>query len=73
LINTSNGELGQFASGLLSAVTRGPAMLMNHFWFICVTGAAFWCSFLMDKPEDTAWMVGHLPRERRLMTQYGPK
>jgi putative permease len=68
LIYTASGEFGQLGQWLLSqSLASLPMLLTILVYLILVPILVFF--FLMDNQKITGWMVGHLPRERRLMTR----
>jgi len=68
LIYTASGEFGQLGQLLLSqSLASLPMLLTILVYLILVPILVFF--FLMDNQKITGWMVGHLPRERRLMTR----
>lgn len=68
LMHTASGEFGQLGQWLLSqSLASLPMLLTILVYLILVPILVFF--FLMDNQKITGWMVGHLPRERRLMTR----
>ncbi|PKM30142.1 MAG: AI-2E family transporter [Gammaproteobacteria bacterium HGW-Gammaproteobacteria-11] len=63
-----NTELGQFGQWLLSqSLASLPMLLTILVYLVLVPILVFF--FLMDSQKISGWIVGHLPNERRLMTE----
>jgi putative permease len=68
IVASVNGELGQFGQWLLSQSLAGlPVLLTILVYLVLVPILVFF--FLMDSDKIIAWLVGRLPRERRMMNE----
>jgi putative permease len=68
IVASVNGELGQFGQWVLSQSLAGlPVLLTILVYLVLVPILVFF--FLMDSDKIIAWLVGRLPRERRMMNE----
>ncbi|WP_339846945.1 AI-2E family transporter [uncultured Halopseudomonas sp.] len=68
IVASINGELGQFGQWVLSQSLAGLPMLLTILVYLVLVPILVFF-FLMDSDKIIAWLVGRLPRDRRLMNE----